>query len=46
MIPKVEAGLRAAAAGVPAAIIDGREAGALRRLLGGGEEAGAGTVIG
>ena len=33
MIPKMEAALRAAAAGVPTAIGDGRQAGALRRLL-------------
>jgi len=46
MIPKVEAGLRASEAGVPTAIIDGREAGALRRLLAGGVEGGPGTIIG
>jgi len=33
MIPKVEAGLRAAACGVPTAIADGRRPGALRDLL-------------
>jgi acetylglutamate kinase len=35
MIPKVEAALRAAAGGVPTAVVDGREAGALRALLAG-----------
>jgi len=35
MIPKVEAGLRAAAAGSVTNVVDGREAGALRRLLAG-----------
>lgn len=42
MIPKVEAGLQAAAAGVATSVIDGREGGALRRLLAG---EGAGTRI-
>ena len=45
MIPKVEAALRAAERGVPAAIIDGREEGALRSALVGGAGAG-GTRIG
>jgi len=40
MIPKVEAALRAAAAGVPTAIADGREAGTLRALLDGSSLAG------
>ena len=35
MIPKVESALRAASAGVPATICDGREAGALRSVLAG-----------
>ena len=35
MIPKVEAALRAAAAGVPTTIADGRQTGALRALLAG-----------
>jgi acetylglutamate kinase len=43
MIPKVEAALRSNAAGVPASIIDGREAGALRAFLRG--EAGVGTTV-
>lgn len=43
MIPKVESALRAASAGVPTVVIDGREAGALRSAL---EEAGPGTRIG
>ncbi len=33
MIPKVESALRAAAAGVPTVVVDGREAGALRKAL-------------
>ena len=40
MIPKLEAGLRAAAAGVPAAIGDGRQPGALRSLLDGASPTG------
>ncbi len=45
MIPKVRAALRAAAAGIPAAVIDGREAGTLRALLTGasGGESAAGS---
>jgi acetylglutamate kinase len=43
MIPKVEAALKASEAGVPASIIDGREAGALRALLRG--EASTGTTV-
>jgi acetylglutamate kinase len=43
MIPKVESALRAAAAGVSAVIVDGREAGALRGAL---AAEGAGTRIG
>ncbi len=35
MVPKVEAGLRAAAAGVETCVVDGREAGALRRAVAG-----------
>lgn len=35
MIPKVESALRAASAGVPAAVVDGREAGALRAAVAG-----------
>ena len=35
MIPKVEAGLRAAMAGVETVVVDGREAGALRAVLAG-----------
>lgn len=48
MIPKVEAALHAAAAGVPTVVVDGREAGALRTLLAGqpGEAAVGGTRIG
>ena len=43
MVPKIEAALRASAAGVPTVIVDGREAGALRAALAGG---GTGTRIG
>ena len=45
MIPKVRAALRAATAGVPAAVIDGREAETLRVLLTGasGDESAAGS---
>ncbi len=47
MIPKVEAALRAAAAGAPTEVLDGREAGALRALLAGDAAAtGGGTRIG
>ena len=35
MIPKVESALRAASAGVPSAVVDGREAGALRATVAG-----------
>ncbi len=45
MVPKVEAALQAAAAGVPASIIDGRVEGALRSLLAGDAGAGPGTSI-
>ncbi len=48
MIPKVESALRAASAGVPAAVVDGREAGALRAAIAGGSSAtakAAGTRI-
>ena len=37
MIPKLRAGVRAAAAGVRCSIVDGREAQALRRVLDGAE---------
>jgi len=43
MIPKVEAGLRAAMAGVQTIVVDGREAGALRAVLAGKQ---MGTRIG
>jgi acetylglutamate kinase len=43
MVPKVQAALRAAAAGVPAAIIDGRSAGALTALFAGER---VGTLVG
>jgi acetylglutamate kinase len=43
MIPKVEAGLRAAMAGVQTVVVDGRQQGALRAVLSGH---GAGTRIG
>jgi len=43
MIPKIEAAVRASAAGVPTVVADGREAGVLRAALSGG---GAGTRIG
>jgi acetylglutamate kinase len=37
MIPKVEAGLRAAMAGVQTSVVDGRKAGALRKVLTGAQ---------
>jgi acetylglutamate kinase len=43
MIPKVEAGLRAAMAGVQTVVVDGREEGALRKVLTGAQ---IGTRIG
>lgn len=49
MIPKVEAALVAAAAGVPTCVVDGREAGVLRALLAGQRDDAAtasGTRIG
>ncbi|MGB2695272.1 MAG: acetylglutamate kinase [Dehalococcoidia bacterium] len=45
MIPKVEAALHAAASGVPAHIVDGRRAGALRDVIAGQQAAGGTRIV-